>query len=56
MDKRYVKPKGFEDFTVVETCMNRPDVVRVYDIENKIIWININAAEDANIVGLEPRR
>lgn len=56
MDKRYVKPRGFEDFTVVETCMDRPDVVRVYDIEHKIIWLNTAAAPDANIIGLEPNR
>ena len=55
--KEYVKPKGFEDFTVVPARITgRPDVLRLYDIENKIIWVNTDAAPDANVIGMEPKR
>lgn len=55
--KPYVKPKGFEDFTVIKASNpRRPDLLRLYDIENKIIWINTAAAPDANIIALEPKR
>lgn len=56
MNKRYVKPRGFEDFTIVEAALPRSDVVRIYDIEHQIIWINTDAAPDANIIALEPKR
>lgn len=55
--KPYVKPKGFEDFTVIEASNpRRPDLLRLYDIENKVIWINTSAAPDANVIALEPKR
>lgn len=55
--KNYIKPKGFEDFTVMQARIaGRPDVLRIYDIDNKIIWLNTDAAPDANVIALEPKR
>ena len=48
-DKRYVKPRGFENYVIAEVCAPGEDWTRHYDIENEIIWIN-TAAETANNV------
>lgn len=56
MDK-YAKPRGFEDFAVVQVSMpDKPDVLRIYDIEHKTIRVNTAAAPDANIIRIEPKR
>ena len=55
--KRFVKPKGFEDFEVIPVELSgTPDLLRIYDIERRVIWINTAAREGANIIALEPKR
>lgn len=56
MDKRHVKPRGFEDFRIAEVCMPDKNWCRLYDIENEIIWINTAAEEECGVVKLEPKK
>lgn len=55
-DKRHVKPKGFEDFKIVEVELPCRNWSRKYDIEKKIIWINTAVEEKNNVVKLEPAK
>lgn len=56
MDKRHVKPKGFEDFRIEEVCMPDKNWCRLYDIENEIIWINTAVEEECGVVKMEPKK
>lgn len=55
-DKRRVKPKGFEHFRIVEVSLPCKEWLRLYDIENEIIWINTAAEESNNVVKMEPKK
>lgn len=56
MDKRHIKPDGFEDFRIAEVCEPTKEWLRLYDIERKIIWINTAKEEECNVVKLEPKK
>lgn len=56
MDKRRIKPDGFEDFRIAEVHEPTKEWLRLYDIERKIIWINTAKEEECNVVKLEPKK
>ena len=56
MDKRRVKPEGFEDFRFAEVYEPEKEWLRLYDIEHKIIWINTAKEAECNVVKLEPKK
>lgn len=56
MDKRRIKPEGFEGFRIAEVYEPTKEWLRLYDIERKIIWINTAKEEECNVVKLEPRK
>lgn len=55
MDKRHVKPRGFEHFRIAEVSLPCQKWIRCYDIENEIIWINTAVEEECGVVKLEPK-
>lgn len=56
MDKRHVKPKGFESFRIAEVYEPKQNWVRFYDMEHEIIWINTAVEESCGVVKLEPKK
>ena len=56
MDKRHVKPKGFESFRIAEVYEPKQNWVRFYDMEHEIIWINTAVEEECGMIKLEPKK
>lgn len=53
----FKRPRGFEDFDVYPVELPaHPDWDYIYDLENKIIWVNTAAGKGANVTKLEPKR